>query len=204
MISYLYYNIVLGSSILPLLILGFQNFKKTYKNDKFKTVFTILLMVRFLTDVGSFVLEKTIKNSFPIFHFAIPIMFILILDLFYLIGEFKNFKKYLIIFGLLFFGLDLTITANLFCNNHFSTLYAYLIISILGWMFLLKNKGTHFQRQVLISITLYYTPLTLYSYFENEIYSSKALSDLLLNFFVSFNLILNLLFTRALWLNRRT
>ena len=127
MSNYLFFYFALFSSVLPLSI-GFLK----RSNTRIRRVFFLLLLVRALTDIGSFVFEKVISNSFPIFHFSILIQFALILELFFLIESFKIPKSFFLLLGLVFFTLDLTVTSNIMENNHFSTMYTYTVISGFG------------------------------------------------------------------------
>ena len=198
MSNYRFFYFALFSSVLPLSI-GFLK----RSNTRIRRVFFLLLLVRALTDIGSFVFEKVISNSFPIFHFSILIQFALILELFFLIESFKIPKSFFLLLGLVFFTLDLTVTSNIMENNHFSTMYTYTVISGFGINYLYNMKGDFFNRILFSSISLYTIAFTFLLFFEEIIFTTKELIIILMNFMALLSLALNFIFSYALCLKSK-
>jgi hypothetical protein len=199
MTNYLFFYIALFSSVIPVILIGVLQRSNTIKS-KLSRVFFLFILVRALTDMGSLILEKVISNSFPIFHFSIPIQFALILELFFLIHHSKIPKSIFLFLVLVFFTLDLTLTSNIMKNNHVSTMYTYTIISGFGIRYLFNMKGDYFQRIIFSSISLYSIAFTFLLFFEEIIFTTKELIIFLLNFMALLSLVLNLLFSYALCL----
>jgi len=201
MLNFIFY-MTLGSSGIPLFFINYKRFIN-FRTNRFYSFFVMLLMARFLTDLSVFVLEKTIHNSLPTFHFSGPVQFILILELFYLVGRFKLKKSFFIVIALVFSALDLFITSNLFDSNVLSALYHNLAIIFIGFRIFLSHEGTKFERLILESITIYYAVLIFYIYFFDETTYSKELMDYIMVFVCSVILVLNGIFTYSLCLNHK-
>jgi hypothetical protein len=199
MYSNWYYLFVLGSSIFPLLALFF----KTQIGEKFNLTFIIFLFVRFLSDFICLFFEHLYGNSNPVFYFSLFVQYLLIIELFYLGLQIKKFKPHLILLGILLFTVDFVINKSFFYNNYISTVYSYTIFSALGWYYLYNGIKIELYRNVLIPITLFYTPLFFYSIFENKIDNSESLYKTIFFLFSGLTLLLNIFFARAVWLMKK-
>lgn len=197
----MYFYIGLGTIALPFLLSVFIE-KKSPSSDRFQHLFTLLLSTLFVTNCLNVVLEKTIQNTYPVFHFSIPLQFILIVEMFYLTGFFHRFKALLRGLTLLFFILDLLQPNHLLANNHYSTLYTFATIVILGLIYVYKSPRSSFQSSVLIPIMLCYTPMFIFALFESSIQDSPFLTGIVLPLHVTMNLLLYVSFARALYVWR--
>ena len=199
MSNYLFYYIAISSSIIPLFIIGIKP-RNNRKHNRFRSIFYLYLLSRFITDIGSIILEMVLYNSLPIFHFSILIQFLLILELFYYVQN--NFipKQFFQFLAIICFSLDLTLTSNILQNNHLNTMYSYVILSGFSSLYLLNIKGNFFQRFLLSSISVYTIAFSFLLFFEDLILKSKELNNYLLNFMALLSLVLNILFSYALCL----
>jgi hypothetical protein len=197
----MYFYIGLGTIAFPFLLSVFIE-KKSHSRDRFQQLFTLLLSTLFVTNTIYVVLEKTIQNSNPVFHFSIPIQFLLVLEMFYLTGFFHRFKALLRGLTLLFFILDLLQPNHLLDNNHFSTIYTFAAIVLLGLIYVYKSPRSSFQSSVLIPIMLCYTPMFIFALFESSIQDSTYLTEIVLPLHITMNLLLYGSFVRALYVWR--
>jgi hypothetical protein len=193
--NYLFFYCSILSSIIPIIFIGVHRLKSN--QNRFRSIFYIFLLVRFLSDLGNIILEKVIDNSFPVFHFSITIQFFLILELFYMIRKIKTFFNTL---AFVFFILDLTVTSNVFQNNHLSTMYTYFVISGFGMVYLYNISGDLFKKTILSSISIYTIAFVFLLCFEEIILKSKELNNYLINFMALLSLMLNIIFSYALCL----
>ena len=148
-------------------------------------------------------MENIVGNSNPVFHFTIPINLLLIMFLFNQdIKLSKKLSLLLILIGIILFCLDLFVTASINEVNQSSVLYSYTIISILGWVYLYKCQFKNESKHFLIPISIYYTTLIFHALFEVEIGKSERIYDFVFLLFAGLTLLLNLSFTRAIWLRK--
>lgn len=196
MFSFWIYTTVLCSSVLPLITFYFVP-----RKQRVFDVFFYFILFRLLTDLSCLILEQTVKNGNPVFHFSIPINLIFILTLFQ--QEIKLNKRLLlaIVFGgMLFFFLDLFVTDGIYKFNYFSVLYSYTIISVVGWYYLNKSEFQVASKHYLIPLSIYYTSLIFHALFGHEIEQSKTMYEVIFPFFASLTFLLNVSFVRAIWL----
>ncbi len=196
--NYLFFYSSILSSIIPIIFIGVHRLKSN--QNRFRSIFYIFLLVRFLSDLGNIILEKVINNSFPVFHFSITIQFFLILELFYMIRKIKIPKTFFNTLAFVFFILDLTVTSNVFQNNHLSTMYTYFVISGFGMVYLYNISGDLFKKIILSSISIYTIAFAFLLCFEEIILKSKELNNYLINFMALLSLMLNIIFSYALCL----
>jgi hypothetical protein len=197
----IYFYFGLGTIVFPFLISIYIG-KKSHSSDRFQCLFTWLLSTLFVTNTLYLVLEQTIQNTYPVFHFSIPIQFLLILEMFYLTGVFRRFKVLLQCSTLLFFIVDFCQTEHLFANNHFTTVYTFAMIVLLGGVYVYKSPRSSFQSSVLIPIMLCYTPMFIFALFESSIQDSTSLTEIILPLHITMNLLLYGSFVRALYVWR--
>lgn len=199
--NYLFFYCSLLSSIIPVFLIGVHRLKSN--QNRFSAIFYIFLFIRFLTDLGNIILERVINNSFPVFHFSIIIQFFLILEFFFKLHSFKISKTFFNILAFVFFISDLTLTSNIFENNHLSTMYTYIVISGFGILYLFNISGNLFQKIILSSISIYTIAFTFLLFFEEIILRSKELNNYLLNFMALLTLMLNIIFSISLCLKSK-
>jgi hypothetical protein len=198
MFNFWIYNFVLCSSVIPF-ITFFLIKRKKVKLD----VFFFFILFRLITDISCLIMENFIGNSNPVFHFTIPINLLIIMFLFN--QEIKlsnNLSLLFMIIGIIVFFLDLFVTSSIKEVNQFSVLYSYTIISIFGWIYLYKCQFTNVSKHFLVPISIYYTTLIFHALFEVEIVKSERIYDIIFLLFASLTLLLNLSFTRAIWLRK--
>jgi hypothetical protein len=97
----------------------------------------------------------------------------------------------------------LTLTSNIFENNHLSTMYTYIVISGFGILYLFNISGNLFQKIILSSISIYTIAFTFLLFFEEIILRSKELNNYLLNFMALLTLMLNIIFSISLCLKSK-
>ena len=198
MFSYWIYNIVLCSSAIPF-ITFFVTKRKKVKLD----IFFFFILFRLITDISCLIMENIVGNSNPVFHFTIPINLLLIMFLFNQdIKLSKKLSLLLKLIGIILFSLDLFVTASINEVNQSSVLYSYTIISILGWVYLYKCQFKNESKHFLIPISIYYTTLIFHALFEIEIENSETIYEFVFLLFAGLTLLLNLSFTRAIWLRK--
>lgn len=197
--NYFFYYLVLLSSWIPILFLGIK-LKSQNKQTRFRFTFYLFILARCLTDLGVLILEKLASNTFPVFHFSVLIEFILVLELFYSINNYKIPKAIFFILSIICFSLDATVTSNFFENNHINTMYSYIVLSGFGVQYLFRYTGDVFQKLILGSTSVYTIAFMFLLYFEDLFFSSKELNNYLLNFMALLSLVLNILFSYALCL----
>ena len=190
MYFYFIFYSVLFSSLLPLFFL-FKNstkIKDFYKENK---PFALFLIFRFLTDISVFLSSTIFVNSMPVFHLSVLIEFILLIILLNHIHTI-NSKKLIILFGIVSFIADLTVTSNLFANNLFSSIVTFgLIIGITGKMIITNNTSP--KNELLVySIFLYYILALSYTFFQKFNFQTELLNDIAFYFFALATFLFNI------------
>ncbi len=190
MYFYFIFYSVLFSSLLPLffLVKNSTKIKDFYKENK---PFSLFLIFRLLTDISVFLSSTIFENSMPVFHFSVIIEFILLILLLNHIHTI-NSKKLIILFGIVSFIADLTLTSDLFSNNLFSSIVTFgLVIGITGKM-IIRNNTSSKDELLVYSIFLYYILALSYTFFQKFNFQTELLNDIAFYFFALATFVFNI------------
>lgn len=160
-----------------------------------------LLTFRFITDLSCFILEHTLNNSNPVFHFALPINAILTFRVLNYDFNFKNLSlPYYFLVAILFLN---DVYNNSFIESSSTiNIGTYFLISFLGFYGTLLNGLTKNAKTIIFPILGYYTILFFYAIFEPYVDKSIFIYDSIFYVFAFTTLSLNLIFSRAIWLKK--
>lgn len=190
MYFYFIFYSVLFSSLLPLffLVKNSTKIKDLYKENK---PFSLFLIFRLLTDISVFLSSTIFENSMPVFHISVIIEFILLILLLNHIHTI-NSKKLIILFGIVSFIADLTLTSDLFSNNLFSSIVTFgLVIGITGKM-IIRNNTSSKDELLVYSIFLYYILALSYTFFQKFNFQTELLNDIAFYFFALATFVFNI------------
>jgi len=190
MYFYFIFYSVLFSSLLPLffLVKNSTKIKDFYKENK---PFSLFLIFRLLTDISVFLSSTIFENSMPVFHISVIIEFILLILLLNHIHTI-NSKKLIILFGIVSFIADLTLTSDLFSNNLFSSIVTFgLVIGITGKM-IIRNNTSSKDELLVYSIFLYYILALSYTFFQKFNFQTELLNDIAFYFFALATFVFNI------------
>lgn len=196
MFNYWIFYFVLFSSILPLIVLV-----KTNGVIALTSIVGQFIAFRFLTDVLCFFFETYLNNSNPLFHVTLPLNFLLIFRVFSRDISLKKIQTpvYLIVFITAIIDIaNNTIFGPITYNNSVT----YFLISIIGSYVIYHVEINSSIKYVIFPVTFYYSVLFFYSLFEVQIDTSTELFESFFLIHASITLLLNLTFTRGLWLKK--
>lgn len=190
MIFYIVFCTVLLSSSFPLVFI-FQKPNNTALISYGKKAFVYFLIARVLTDLSVFIFGRYFGNSMPVFHLSVLIEFILLIILLNHIHTI-NSKRLIMLFGIVSFIADLTVTSNLFANNLFSSIVTFgIIIGITGKMIITNNTSP--KNELLVySIFLYYILALSYTFFQKFNFQTELLNDIAFYFFALATFLFNI------------
>ncbi|MEO0038239.1 MAG: hypothetical protein RIQ59_1450 [Bacteroidota bacterium] len=196
MFNYWIFIFVLFSSIFPLIAI-----LKTRGVFAIKSIVGLFIVFRFLTDFLCFYFETFFKNSNPLFHFTLPINFLLI---FLLFSKEISMKKSQIPIYIIVISASILDFKNNTIMGPISIISSvtYLLISIIGSYVIYHVEINNNIKYLIFPITAYYALLFFYSLFEVQIGNSKELYN---SFFIIIALatfFLNIIFTKGVWLKR--
>lgn len=196
MFNYWIFYFVLFSSILPLIVLV-----KTNGVIALTSIVGQFIAFRFLTDFLCFCFETYVNNSNPLFHVTLPLNFLLIFRVFSRDISLKKIQTpvYLIVF--------ITAIIDIANNTIFGPItynisVTYFLISIIGSYVIYHVEINSSIKYVIFPVTFYYSVLFFYSLFEVQIQTSTELFESFFLIHASITLLLNLTFTRGLWLKK--
>ncbi len=190
------YIVVLFSSAIPLVFL-LKSRGYLFLNSEFGK----LISFRFLTDALCFLFEITIENSNPLFHFTLPINFYLIYNIYSKVYGLKSLKTPLFSVVLGVFCYELY-KSSILESNQLINVISYFLISLLGFVIIVKVPFNDYIKNVIFPIVGYYSILFFYSIFEDQIDNSIFIYDYIFYVFAFTTLSLNLIFSRAIWLKK--
>ncbi|MEN9291298.1 MAG: hypothetical protein RLZZ357_1142 [Bacteroidota bacterium] len=190
MLFYFIFHTVLFSSSFPLISIYHKTTNKalhSYENR----AFVYFLLARVLTDLSVFIFGRYFGNSMPVFHISVIIEFILLILLLNHIHTI-NSKKLIILFGIVSFIADLTLTSDLFSNNLFSSIVTFgLVIGITGKM-IIRNNTSSKDELLVYSIFLYYILALSYTFFQKFNFQTELLNDIAFYFFALATFVFNI------------
>lgn len=196
MFNYWIFYFVLFSSILPLIVL-----LKTNGVVALTSIVGQFIAFRFLTDFLCFLFETYLNNSNPLFHVTLPLNFFLIFKVFSRDISLKKIQKPVYLIVLISAIIDIT-NYTIYGPNPIIISVTYFFISIIGSYVIYNVEINPFIRFVIFPITLYYALLFFHGLFVVQIDTSKELFDSFFLIHASITLLLNLTFTRGLWLKK--
>lgn len=196
MFNYWIFIFVLFSSIYPLIAI-----LKTRGVFAIKSIVGLLIVFRFLTDFFCFYFETFLKNSNPLFHFTLPINFLLT---FLVFSKEISLKKSQIPIYLIVIIASIIDFKNNTIMGPISIISSvtYFLISIIGSYVIYNVEINNSIKYVIFPLTAYYALLFFYSLFEVQIGNSKELYNTFFIIIASATLLLNITLTRGLWLKK--
>ena len=176
MLFYFVFYTVLFSSSFPLISIYQKTTNKAFHSYENKAL-VYFLLARVLTDLSVFIFGSYFENSMPVFHLSVLIEFILLILLLNHIHTI-NSKKLIVLFGIVSFVADLTLTSDLFSNNLFSSIVTFgLVIGITGKM-IISNNTTPKNELLIYSLFLYYILALSYTFFQKFNFQTELLNDI--------------------------
>ena len=195
------YYLALFSSIIPLLLTGALTL--CAKNTIFRFV-TILIIVKFLSDLSVYILQVKIQNSLPAFHISVLFEFVIILQILNKIHSNKYFSIYLLI-GCISCLLDLFVTSNLFENNLFSSCTTFGLIILNSWQILYFNLNIDRAfLKIIYTFFFYYILAFSFVMFQKIYITDSSIFQFGFVIFALATLIYNLSISHILWSIRKT
>ena len=190
MLFYFVFYTVLISSSFPLISIYQKTTNKAFHSYENKAL-VYFLLARVLTDLSVFIFGRYFDNSMPVFHFSVLIEFILLIIILNRIHAI-NPKQLIILFGVVSFVADLTLTSDLFSNNLFSSIVTFgLVIGITGKM-IISNNTTPKNELLIYSLFLYYILALSYTFFQKFNFQTELLNDIAFYFFALATFVFNI------------
>ena len=173
------------------------------KNTIFRFV-TILIIVKFLSDLSVYILQVKIQNSLPAFHISVLFEFVIILQILNKIHSNKYFSIYLLI-GCISCLLDLFVTSNLFENNLFSSCTTFGLIILNSWQILYFNLNIDRAfLKIIYTFFFYYILAFSFVMFQKIYITDSSIFKFGFVIFALATLIYNLSISHILWSIRKT
>lgn len=190
MLFYFVFYTVLISSSFPLISIYQKTTNKAFHSYENKAL-VYFLLARVLTDLSVFILGRYFDNSMPVFHFSVLIEFILLIIILNRIHAI-NPKQLFILFGVVSFVADLTLTSDLFSNNLFSSIVTFgLVIGITGKM-IISNNTTPKNELLIYSLFLYYILALSYTFFQKFNLQTELFNDIAFYIFAFSTFVFNI------------
>jgi len=190
MLFYFVFYTVLFSSSFPLISIYQKTTNKAFHSYENKAL-VYFLLARVLTDLSVFIFGRYFENSMPVFHLSVLIEFILLILLLNHIHTI-NSKKLIVLFGIVSFVADLTLTSDLFSNNLFSSIVTFgLVIGITGKM-IISNNTTPKNELLIYSLFLYYILALSYTFFQKFNFQTELLNDIAFYIFALATFVFNI------------
>ncbi len=187
---YIIFYTVLFSSSLPFFSIYHNkiNLAQYYFENK---ILVFFLFARLLTDASVFIFGRLYSNTMPVLHFSVIIEFILLILLLNHIHNI-NSKKLIILFGIVSFVADLTLTSDLFSNNLFSSIVTFGLIIGITCKMIIRNNTSSKDELLVYSIFLYYILALSYSFFQKFNFQTELLNDIAFYFFALATFVFNI------------
>lgn len=190
MLFYFVFYTVLISSSFPLISIYQKTTNKSFHSYENKAL-VYFLLARVLTDLSVFIFGRYFDNSMPVFHFSVLIEFILLIIILNRIHTI-NPKQLIILFGVVSFVADLTLTSDLFSNNLFSSIVTFgLVIGITGKM-IISNNTTPKNELLIYSLFLYYILALSYTFFQKFNLQTELFNDIAFYIFAFSTFVFNI------------
>jgi hypothetical protein len=190
MLFYFVFYTVLISSSFPLISIYQKTTNKAFHSYENKAL-VYFLLARVLTDLSVFIFGRYFDNSMPVFHFSVLIEFILLIIILNRIHTI-NPKQLIILFGVVSFVADLTLTSDLFSNNLFSSIVTFgLVIGITGKM-IISNNTTPKNELLIYSLFLYYILALSYTFFQKFNLQTELFNDIAFYIFAFSTFVFNI------------